>query len=81
MSAKSLVFIDRIEGKQAVIVPDGVKTSFNVPVSLLPPGAAEGQWYRLGWERDKAKEGEVTAAIQAARGRLTKGDDGGDFSL
>ena len=55
MSKPSIrVFIDRIEGKLAVLVlsdDDGVK--FNLPVKYLPEDAKEGAHLRLSFTADK----------------------------
>jgi hypothetical protein len=76
---KKRVSVDRIEGDRAVLVFDG--DTFDVPLALLPPGAAEGHVYALDWTRDAGEEARLRASVADRLRRLAGDDDGGDFSL
>ena len=73
------VRIDRFEDDVAVLVHAG--RSFNFPRSLLPTTAREGDTLRLELSVDEAATAEARAATAAKRAKLSKDDDGGDFSL
>lgn len=71
--------IDRIEGDWVVIVDAGHEV--NVPRAWFPDDAAEGTTWRLDFVRDLEAEAALRAAVAARLDRLTRDDDGGDFSL
>ncbi len=72
-------FVDRIEGKQAVLVIDGKEKS--VPLSSLPRGTREGVYLTADLKGiDDAETRRAAGEIEARRERMKK-DDGGDFSL
>ena len=73
------VTIDRIEEGVAVLVYRGAP--FELPVELLPEGAREGDALELSLVKDEAATRAARAAITEKRERLSKDDDGGDFSL
>lgn len=78
MSVRTLV-VDRIEGDVAVLT-DGAQTA-DVPLAWLPPGATEGWHLRFDLTRDAEAEQRAREDMAARIGRLSKDDDGGDFSL
>jgi hypothetical protein len=72
-------FVDRLEGKTAVLVVDGREEK--VPLSTLPKGVREGVYLTADRTAvDQAATDAAAAEIAARRARLKK-DDGGDFSL
>jgi hypothetical protein len=77
MKEDRLLFVDAIEADSARLLM-GVE-AFNVPARLLPAGAKEGSWVRLSFEIAPAPPDD--AAADALRGKLGRGDDGGDLKL
>jgi len=77
MKEDRLLFVDAIEADSARLLM-GVE-AFNVPARLLPAGAKEGSWVRLSLEIAPAPPDD--AAADALRGKLGRGDDGGDLKL
>ena len=75
----SRVVLDRIEGDRAVLEFDG--RSFELPLSLLPREVEEGDVLTLTLHRDEESTRDAKASIGARRARLSRDDDGGDFSL
>lgn len=73
------VRIDRLEEDVAVLVWQ--RRTFDVPRALLPEDAAEGDSLDLEFHRDAAATEAAREATQARRARLSRDDDGGDFSL
>lgn len=73
------VQLDRIEEDVAVIVYDGAP--FELPAALLPPEAREGDTLVLTFTRDEQATRDAREAMAQRRARLTRNDDGGDFSL
>lgn len=73
------VQIDRIEDEFAVLVYLGV--SFDLPVSLLPAGANEGDTLELSLQVNADATQAARERIAKKRARLSRNDDGGDFSL
>jgi hypothetical protein len=71
--------IDRIEGDWVVIVDEGREV--NVPRAWFPDDAAEGTAWRMNLVRDLEAEAALRAAVAGRLERLTRDDDGGDFSL
>lgn len=41
------LYVDRIEGEVAVVVPEGGGPEDEVPVARLPPGTCEGEWLKF----------------------------------
>lgn len=74
------VFVDRIEGGVAVLATDTGKP-FEVPKTLLPVGIGEGRWLTVSFAPDPAKDKAMAGKAAALRGKLSRDDDGGDFSL
>lgn len=75
-------FVDRVEGKVAVLLVDGKEE--RVPLAQLPKGVKEGVWLTADRSAIDAAAGEDAAReIRERRDRLLKksGDGGGDFSL
>lgn len=73
------VQIDRIEDEFAVLIHLGV--SFDLPVSLLPEGAKEGATLELSLQINPDATQAAREKIAKKRARLSRNDDGGDFSL
>ena len=72
-------FVDRIEGRIAVLVVDGREEK--VPLAQLPKGTREGVWLTADRKAvDRAATEAAKAEIEARRKSLKK-DDGGDFAL
>lgn len=71
--------IDRIEDEVAVLVLDG--RPFEVPRSLLPPDAREGDTLRWSLTVDREATEAARQRVMERRARLSRDDDGGDFSL
>jgi hypothetical protein len=78
---KQWVFVDRVESGRAVLTPESGGASFDVPASWLPPGVGEGRWLSLALEPDPAKDKAMVEHTRQLRGKLAKGDDGGDLKL
>lgn len=73
-------FVDRIEGKNAVLLVDGKEQ--RVPVARLPRGVREGVYLTEDLAAvDEAATGAEKADLEARRARLAKDDDGDDFAL
>lgn len=72
------VVLDRIEGAMAVLLLG--EQSFDVPASLLPAGAAEGQAFELDL-RAALEDEDRSAALSGRLKALAEEDDGGDFTL
>ena len=77
--------IDRIEdGDVAVLMVGDGKTQVDVPVSLLPEGAAEGDHLRIGITLDKESREAAADRVKRLQDRLAaKGgaEDEKDFKL
>ena len=72
-------FVDRIEGKRAVLVVDGRER--RVPLASLPAGVREGVYLTPDLSAiDPGAAEDAEAEIAERRARLVQ-DDGGDFSL
>lgn len=73
-------FVDRIEGKVAVLVVDGAEQ--RVPLAKLPKGVREGAYLTADLSAiDEEATKAAKAETSALRDRLKKDDDGGDFAL
>lgn len=73
------VQLDRIEGDLAVLVYQG--ESFELPAALLPESAREGDTLELTLTADEDATRAAREAMARRRARLSRNDDGGDFSL
>ena len=73
----SRAFIDGIE-EDTVRLVFGSRTA-SMQSTILPDGVGEGGWIELRVKAIPVPPG--TKGAKARRGRLTSGDDGGDFSL
>lgn len=69
-------FVDAIEGDVARLLFG--RQAVDVPVSLLPEGAAEGTWVRFSVTLADPPPDDGT---EARRRRLGAGDPGGDIEL
>ncbi len=73
-------FVDRIEGKTAVLIVEGQEK--RVPLRSLPKGIREGRYLTEDLSRLEPEEtAEAVSEVAARRERLRRNDDGGDFSL
>ncbi len=72
-----LLFIDAFEDDEALILLG--ERRYRMPRALLPPGAREGMWLRLGV--DSAQTKKMTDEIEARRQRLVGSDPGGKVKL
>jgi len=73
-------FVDRIEGKVAVVLVDGAEKK--IPLSQLPKGVREGVYLTADLKAvDQAATDAAQAETSALRNKLKKNDDGGDFAL
>jgi hypothetical protein len=73
------ITIDRVEGEWAVVVLDG--RTINLPRAWFGDAVPEGSVWRLDLTRDRETEAARLDAARARIERLSRGDDGGDFSL
>ena len=78
--------IDRIEdgGVAVLIIGDDAKTQVDVPASLLPEGAADGDHLRLSITLDKESRDAASARVKRTQDKLAaKGgaEDEKDFKL
>jgi len=77
--------IDRIEdGDVAVLMVGDGKTQVNMPVSLLPEGASEGDHLRISITLDKESREAASARVKRLQDKLAaKGgaEDEKDFKL
>jgi hypothetical protein len=71
--------LDRIEGDRAVLEFDG--RAVELPLALLPSDVEEGDVLTMAVHRDEETTREAKAGLAARRARLSRDDDGGDFSL
>lgn len=74
------VFVDRVEGKRAVLELPGGGT-LEVDAADLPAGTEEGEWLRLAFERDPAETEGRRRDVAARQARLSADDDGSDIVL
>jgi hypothetical protein len=75
-----LPFVDRIEGPIAVLVIEGHEE--RRPLASLPGGVREGVYLSVDLQRiEERATAEAIRSVAERRARLTKDDDGGDFSL
>lgn len=74
------VFLDRIEEGTAIVV-FGEDDARELPASVLPKGAREGDRLTLSLEIDEEATRRERDEVAALRKRLGEGDDGGDLSL
>lgn len=72
-----LLFVDAIENGRARLLLG--RDAFEVPASLLPPGAREGTWLRWSLELAPSLPDDDQGA--ALRAKLGRDDDGGDIDL
>lgn len=73
-------FVDRIEGRTAVLIVEGQEK--RVPLRSLPKGIREGLYLSEDLSRiEPVETAEAAAEVAARRRRLQRDDDGGDFSL
>lgn len=80
MTPSSQPFVDRIEGKVAVVLVDGVEK--NIPLAQLPKGVREGVYLTADLKAvDQAATDAARAETAALHQKLKKDDDGGDFAL
>ena len=77
---QTTVFLDRIEGGEAVLVFDD-DDARELPASALPASAKEGDWLVLTLAVDPKLTQERRDDVEALRQRLGQDDDGGDLSL
>lgn len=73
------VQLDRIEGEFAVLVHLG--ESFDLPVSLLPEDAKEGDTLELSLQVNAEATQTARDSMAKKLAELSRNDDGGDFSL
>lgn len=73
------VQVDRIEGDVAVLVYE--REPFELPAALLPKSTREGDTLELTLTPDDDATRAAREEMARRRARLTKDDDGGDFSL
>ncbi len=73
------VVLDRIEGDLAVLVLGD--QPFELPVTLLPAGASDGDLLTLTLVPDPQATDEARRQLAQRRTALARDDDGGDFSL
>ncbi len=78
--------IDRIEdgGVAVLIIGDDAKTQVDVPASLLPEGAADGDHLRISITLDKESRDAASARVKHLQDKLAaKGgtEDEKDFKL
>jgi len=78
-AAMARIRIDRFEEDLAVLAWNG--RSFDVPRALLPPEAREGDVLALVFGTDAVASEADRRAVAEKRARLSRDDDGGDFSL
>jgi hypothetical protein len=69
------LFIDEIEDDVARVLRD--EQALSIPVSLLPPGAREGDWIEMSVRVIPPPPGDT----EARRNRLVKDDPGGTIKL
>jgi hypothetical protein len=70
-------FIDAVEDETARLMIG--EHSFDLPTSLLPVGAREGDWIEISIAR--AKPGPDGGDIETRRRKLGRDDPGGDIKL
>lgn len=73
-------WIDRVEGDLAIL-HGSTGVQFELPITLLPPGATEGSWLTLSLELDPERTADEKGAVQTLLSRLDADDDGGDLVL
>jgi hypothetical protein len=78
--------IDRIEdSKMAVLlIGDDGKTKLDVPISLLPEGAADGDHLRISISIDKESRASAASRVKSLQDKLAKAggaEDQKDFKL
>lgn len=73
------VRVDRLEDDLAVLVLGAL--SFEVPRALLPEETREGDVLSLEMQVDRDASEAARSSTAARRARLSRDDDGGDFSL
>lgn len=72
--------IDSIEEALArLVLEDG--TSLQLPASLLPAGAREGDHVTISLQLDPGATRAAKERVEKIRGRLSSEDDGGDLKL
>lgn len=79
MPHPDLFIIDRFEGERAVLEQEG--RTYELPRSLLPADAREGDAVRLLVSRDAQLSEERARTVRALRDRLKGRDPGGDVEL
>lgn len=77
---KTAVFLDRIEDGTAVLVFDD-EGARDLPASVLPASAKEGDWLVLTLAVDPERTGKARDEVERLRRHLGRDDDGGDLSL
>lgn len=73
MTRENDFYLDRIEGEVAVLIGEGMQ--LEIPRSLLPGGAREGDYLTLAITRDPERRRRITEEIEELRRRLDKGED------
>ena len=73
------VRIDRLEEDVAVLVLEG--RAFEIPRQLVPDDAREGDTLFIEISRLRGATDAARARTTDKRNRLSRDDDGGDFSL
>ncbi|MBA3715350.1 MAG: DUF3006 domain-containing protein [Pyrinomonadaceae bacterium] len=73
-SSKTRGVIDRIEDNEmaVVLVGDDEGISIDVPASLLPKGASDGDHLTITFTLDKESRAEAEDRVKAIQERLTK---------
>ena len=66
-------FIDRIEGKTAVLIIEPGKARIETPLADLPRGAREGDWLAVTFAIDQAQAGQVKAQVSDLLKKLKAG--------
>ena len=71
MKSKVKAVIDRLEGDKAVLLVENSEQSFDLPLSLLPEGAGEGDIVTLKIKAEKDRTKKAKAEAQDLIKKLT----------
>jgi len=79
-SLKTRGVIDRIEDNEmaVVLVGDDEAMSIDVPLSLLPKGASDGDHLTITFTLDRESRAEAEVRVKAIQERLTKKSSAAD---
>ena len=65
--------IDRFEGDFAVVLVGEEEIKMDIPRQLLPPGAREGSWLKIGLELDpkgtKKQEEKISGLLEKLKNK------------